>query len=233
MGILLASGNFFSFEYSYKSKKVNPAHYKLRKIYEQLLVGKNKNGCVAIFIQFGVEIKDYYSFFGTIPIHYIVIPLNIPISETENIIMEELENNLNCVIVEGGNTFTISAYMHKNGWFDFIKNAVNNGTSYIGYSAGAIMATPTVLCAQWADNMDGEFFENAQAYSQGLGLVDFVLKPHSDFYMKNFLQLFLSFAILLKKRMYCIYEEGAVYIENGKEELYGDVVTLTENGDII
>lgn len=139
----------------------------------------------------------------------------------------KIMDDIDCIVVYGGNTFEISYCMHQNGWYDYIKDAVQNRkVNYIGYSAGAIMATPTVLTAQWADPMK-DIYVSEKEYIEGFGFVPFCLKPHSDSYLPNYYQYFKAFTMLSGLDMNCIYEHGMVLFDETTqkvEEMFGTSV---------
>lgn len=143
-------------------------------------------------------------------------------------------DNIKCIIVHGGNTFSISNQIQMNGWFQLITKLVDNGIPYIGYSAGAIMATPLMLSAQWADSANVGFFKDVRNL-QGFGFVPFFVKPHANSYMQTpyYVKQFKSFGDLFGGKFLAIYEYGAVIVRDGNTTLYDtvDIDKLFENQD--
>lgn len=233
--IILASGchlPIYEDEF-YQGKDIESYRYKLwdsklTKKYNTALYEGDKDSFIIDFYEgMAKDIKKEEFQYKNKKIYYFYIPLTVRTREVKKNVMEQL-NSVTCIIVEGGNTFNISYLLHTNGWFYFIKDKVNNGVNYIGYSAGAIMATPTVMTAQWADYLCDKFVYNPQ-YKEGFGFVDFCLKPHSDAYLPHYYKFFKAFSITQELPMKCIYENGAIIVEDGKEEKYGIVLTISEN----
>ncbi|MEI7446466.1 MAG: dipeptidase PepE [Burkholderiales bacterium] len=48
------------------------------------------------------------------------------------------------VMVGGGNTFRLLAESRRRGWLDAIRDAVRGGLRYAGWSAGSVLACPTI-----------------------------------------------------------------------------------------
>lgn len=141
------------------------------------------------------------------------ISLGLEYTTLKEDLKQVLKKKTKCIIMNGGNTFHISQLIHHRGWFDFIKDLVeNHNIPYIGYSAGAIMATPTVFTAQWADIIPRNFEYDEESWS-GFDFVDFFIKPHSDYYLPKYTTSFKNFSIMNGKDFYCIYEIGAIVID--------------------
>lgn len=218
--ILLASGNYI---YPYFDKEKKQEYFiwteEQRKIYNDVLAKGEKDYTIVEFIE--SPDRSYYtrkSKNGDRTVRSITIPLGRKFSTCGKVLLNNIKN-ATCFVVHGGNTFDISYLIHFNGWYDFIKEMVlENGINYIGYSAGAIMATPIVLTAQWADKMTDEFLA-CEEYSKGFGFVPFCVKPHSDSYLPNYYQYFKAFSIASGLDMECIYEEGTILFDEKKKEI--------------
>jgi len=76
--------------------------------------------------------------------------------------------------IMGGNTFYLNYKIHKTGFDQTLKQAVNNGLVYGGTSAGAVIAGPTI---HGAENVDDPK-DAPQIIWEGLGLTDFGIVPH-------------------------------------------------------
>lgn len=233
--IILASGchlPIYEDEY-YRGEDIKSYRHKLweskltEKYHTAMYGGENDSYILDFYEGMSKKIRKEEFQYKNKKIYYFYIPITKRIGEIETDILEQLDF-ATCIVVEGGNTFNISYLLHTNGWFDFIKEKVNNGANYIGYSAGAIIATPTVMTAQWADFLSEKFVCNPQ-YKEGFGFVDFCLKPHSDSYLPNYYRYFKAFVITEELPMKCIYENGAVVIEDGKPSEYGIVLTISKN----
>lgn len=132
-----------------------------------------------------------------------------------------------CIVLHGGNTFNISSYIHEKGWYEFIIDKVQNqNVPYIGYSAGAIMATPFVLSAMWADPLGANFLKDVNNFC-GFGFVDFFVKPHDESYMvmPRYIRQFKDFSEIFGHKFYSIGEYGAIIINDDKISVF-DVTDL-------
>jgi len=81
------------------------------------------------------------------------------------------------IFVAGGNVYYLLDYARKSGFLTVVRELVNNGTIYIGSSAGSYLACPTIEAAGWkhADrNVVG--LKDLRA----LGLVDFIVVAHYE-----------------------------------------------------
>jgi len=79
--------------------------------------------------------------------------------------------NAQCIAVGGGNTFQLLAEMQKNNFIEPIQHAVNNGTAYIGWSAGSIVACPTIMTTNDMPVVEPATFS-------ALNLIDFQINAH-------------------------------------------------------
>jgi len=75
------------------------------------------------------------------------------------------------VLVGGGNTFRLLAECRRRGWLDAIPAAVRAGLPYAGWSAGSVLACPTIRTTNDMPIVD-------PGGLQALGLVPFQLNCH-------------------------------------------------------
>ncbi len=75
------------------------------------------------------------------------------------------------IMVGGGNTFHLVYYLHKNKLIPLIRQAVLDGKPYIGWSAGANVACPTLCTTNDMPIIQPELFDT-------LNLVPFQINPH-------------------------------------------------------
>ena len=93
---------------------------------------------------------------------------------------DELANRLeNCdvIYVAGGNTFYLLDAMQRSGFDQLIVDLLGQGKQYIGASAGAVVAGPDIEPVDGLD--DPDVAPNLES-TTGLGLVDFVVIPHTN-----------------------------------------------------
>lgn len=76
----------------------------------------------------------------------------------------------------GGNTFYLRWILKKTGADEIIRECVRNGKVYAGWSAGAVVAGPTL---EYFDTMD-DTQESPEIIWEGLNLTDIVVVPHLD-----------------------------------------------------
>jgi dipeptidase E len=75
------------------------------------------------------------------------------------------------VVVSGGNTFQLLAEVRRRGLLEKIRNKVRTGTPYVGWSAGANLACPTIKTTNDMPIVDPGGLD-------ALGLVPFQINPH-------------------------------------------------------
>ena len=82
------------------------------------------------------------------------------------------KNRIKAIFVGGGNTFLLKSQLEKIQILDMISNQVQTGLwKYVGSSAGAIIACPTIMTTNdMPIVMPGSF--------NALGLVNFQINPH-------------------------------------------------------
>lgn len=79
------------------------------------------------------------------------------------------------IYVTEGNTFEVLDYMRKNNLICYIRDCVNNGSTYIGASAGAMIAGTSI---ELASDFDSNFVRMSD-YT-GLALFDGIIIPHYE-----------------------------------------------------
>lgn len=83
----------------------------------------------------------------------------------------EAVKNADGIFVGGGNTFVLTYQLYKNNLIDVLKQSVNNGTPYLGTSAGSNICGLTI---KTTNDMPIVYPPNFNA----LGLVPFNINPH-------------------------------------------------------
>jgi len=95
----------------------------------------------------------------------------ISVHEVFNPINLITDINTRAVFIGGGNTFRLKKMLERNNLVDVIKTQVEAGKKYIGSSAGAILACPTI---QTTNDMPIVVPQSLGAFN----LVDFQINPH-------------------------------------------------------
>lgn len=104
--------------------------------------------------------------------------------------IEQTLNQFDVLCIEGGNTFWLLEQIQKTGCADIIRRAVEGGMSYIGSSAGSIVAGPNIYPLR----KPGYDIAHMANFS-GLGLVDFIVLPHWG--SEHFKDLYLNHRVAL------------------------------------
>ena len=90
--------------------------------------------------------------------------------------LREKLSNKDVIWLGGGNTFYLRWILRTTGADEIIRECVNNGKVYAGWSAGAVIAGPTL---EYFDTMD-DTEESPEVIWEGLNLTDVVVVPHLD-----------------------------------------------------
>lgn len=80
-------------------------------------------------------------------------------------------NDAEAIVVGGGNTWQLVRMMHDNLLMETIREKVQKGTPYIGWSAGSNVACPTLRTTNDMPIIDPKGFDTT-------GLVPFQINPH-------------------------------------------------------
>lgn len=93
----------------------------------------------------------------------------ISVHHSKNPIQDAI--NAEAIVVGGGNTFALIAKMQELGLIEAIRESVNKGTPYIGWSAGSNVACPTIRTTNDMPIVEPRSFNV-------LKLVNFQINPH-------------------------------------------------------
>jgi len=138
-------------------------------------------------------IGDIKSFLGDKPIKALFIPyarvigtydaLEELVKERFNAVGHDIESihrfknqqeaveKAEAIVVSGGNTFQLVNLLHKNKLIEPIQKRVAQGIPYIGWSAGANVACPTLMTTNDMPIVQPESFS-------ALNLINFQINPH-------------------------------------------------------
>ena len=83
----------------------------------------------------------------------------------------EAVRNAEAIVIGGGNTWQLVRMMHDNRLMEAIRQKINRGTPYVGWSAGSNVACPTLQTTNDMPVVDPKGFEC-------MGLVPFQINPH-------------------------------------------------------
>ena len=93
--------------------------------------------------------------------------------KNEETLLGEL-NDVDVLFVSGGNTYYLLEKTMQSGFDKIVKQLVTKGVVYIGSSAGAVLACPTI---EHIEDMDDRSLAQLTSF-EGLGLVDTLILPH-------------------------------------------------------
>jgi dipeptidase E len=134
----------------------------------------------------------------------------------------EAVKNAEVIVIGGGNTFHLVHMLHKTGIINVIREKVNSGTPYIGWSAGSNVACPTLCTTNDMPVIQPESFSC-------IGLIPFQINPHyTDFIQPNHagetreqrLQEYLK--VNQEMNVVGLREASILNIEGSKLKLIGD-----------
>jgi dipeptidase E len=80
------------------------------------------------------------------------------------------------IYVSGGNTYMLRYEVRRSGFDNVIKELLDNGKVFAGFSAGALVAGISIAGVEMDD--EPQFAE--EVIKEGLNLVPFVILPHVD-----------------------------------------------------
>jgi dipeptidase E len=134
-----------------------------------LATGREK----AVFIPFAGVLSEYREYTDKVRASFASIGVSIDALDP-SLPREALVSSLrsaDLIVVGGGNTFRLLATCRKLGLTHAICESVANGAAYVGWSAGANLACPTICTTNDMPIVDPGGFE-------ALNLVDFQINPH-------------------------------------------------------
>ena len=123
-----------------------------------------------LFIPYAGVTINYDEYTDSVKSALIDLPVNITGIHTVYDRIEQI-NAADCIMIGGGNTFSLLNSLQNGGLVEPINDAIKKGTKYIGWSAGANMACPSI---KTTNDMP---IEQPLSFD-ALGLVDFQINPH-------------------------------------------------------
>lgn len=144
--------------------------------------------------------------------------MNFPLGRHYMKYMEDTLFSCDAIHIGGGNTFELLFMLNARGLLPKLKEYVDNGGILMGSSAGGIVMCPDIKIASFADNNWLGLFGGEL---EGLGLVDFYVKPHWEMWAKE-KHAFQDFSKKENKKIICLREnQGVVFTDYGMEFLGG------------
>ena len=127
------------------------------------------------------------------------------------------------LFVEGGNTYHLMYWFNKSGLSKILPKLLETKI-YIGVSAGSIIATPSLINADFESKPLKEI--NEEIFHQGLKLVDFMIEPHinSIYFPDSTLEKLAKRSKKYNSPIYGIDDETAIKIDGDKIEVISNGV---------
>ena len=94
--------------------------------------------------------------------------------KTQEVLKKEL-SGIDVLFVSGGNTFYLLEKARESGFDKLAKELINQGTVYVGSSAGSVFVCPTIA---FVEGLDDPKIAPSLTSHEGLNEVDFLLMPH-------------------------------------------------------
>jgi dipeptidase E len=147
----------------------------------------------------------------------------VDISALPQSVWEERLKQSDILFVEGGNTYHLMYWFNKSGLSEILPELLKTRI-YIGVSAGTIIATPSLINAEFEKQPAQDI--NEIIYDQGLSLVDFMIEPHinSNYFLDS---TFENLEKRSKDYSYPIYgldDNSAIKIDGDKIEVISEGV---------
>ena len=83
----------------------------------------------------------------------------------------DIHNDYDAIAIGGGNTFQLAKLLQENALLTPIKDAVEKGMPYMGWSAGSNITCPTIMTTNDMPIVEPQSFN-------GLDLIPFQINPH-------------------------------------------------------
>ncbi len=122
----------------------------------------------------------------------------------------------NVIHVEGGNTFYLLKAVKETGFDKILKDLIDQGKIYVGTSAGAYIACPTIEVSTWGPNQKDRY---GVTDFTALNLVPFLLKAH---YTDDMKELIKERAAQSKYPVRVLKDGQGILVENGSYRFVGE-----------
>lgn len=119
----------------------------------------------AVFVPFAAVTAPWSDYVGNVRAAFAPIGIEVVSIEEEPVTAADL------IVVGGGNTFHLLHHVRKRGLLEPIRERVKAGARYLGWSAGANLACPTIKTTNDMPVIDPGGLD-------ALGLVRFQINPH-------------------------------------------------------
>ncbi len=142
--------------------------------------------------------------------------------------------NAKTIGVGGGNTFMLNYYLHKYDLIDVIKEAVENGALYFGWSAGANVAGRTIMTTNDMPIIMPKSFDSLKLFSHQIN-PHFISGKISNHNGESREQRLLEFVIANKQDIVYALPEGTALLIEGDEAKaigYCDILKFEYNKEI-
>lgn len=130
--------------------------------------------------------------------------------------LQMLLSDKNVIHVEGGNAFYLLKAMRESGCDEIIKELVFKGVAYIGTSAGAYIACPTIETSTWGPKEPDNYGLTDLA---ALNLVPFLIKAH---YKDDLEKLFREKAQSASRPVRILRDGQGILVEDDTYTFVGD-----------
>jgi len=130
--------------------------------------------------------------------------------------LKKVLDGYDIVLVDGGNTFYLLQAVRESGFENVIKNLIKQGVVYIGSSAGAYIACPSIVMATWSNR---KFDRCSITEYTAMNLIPFLIKAHYTPAMKTMLVEKIKD---LPYPIRAISDKQAILIRNEEVQLLGD-----------
>ena len=152
-------------------------------------------------------------------------------------------NEAEAIVVGGGNTFHLLYQLQLNNLLEAIRNKLNQGTPYIGWSAGSNIASPTIQTTNDMPVIQPKDFK-------ALNLVPFQINPHytdatipnhggetREMRIKEFLEINPAITVLglPEGSLLQILDQRLKFIGKGPLKIFrkGQETVLAESGSVL